>query len=273
MSTRAWGWFALFLVFAVPAGAQQPSPPPPGAPSPQGAPPPAKPPAPKTTAPAARATTPVVVTVTDQSGAPLQGTTVSVAGSLTRAVTTVANGTARVLGLRPGTYRFRFEHPNFITLERDVTVRGGAVPEIEVTLSPAPQPAPAPEPAAPPVETNAPAAAPPGETRHLSIVDFLDKNLIGGREPIKRDEVGCTASARTTLVQVRDSLPDEARPDADEVLYVVAGQGTLRLGNRDLSLDSSTVAVVPRGTVRGLTKKGRNPLIVLSVVSGPACTK
>jgi mannose-6-phosphate isomerase-like protein (cupin superfamily) len=267
MSTRAWGWFALFLVFAVPARAQQPSPPP------QGAPTPAKPPAPKTPAPAARATTPVVVTVTDQSGAPLQGTTVSVTGSITRAATTVANGTARVLGLRPGTYRFRFEHPNFITLERDVTLRGGAASEIEVTLSPAPEPEPAPEPAAPPVETTPVAAAPPGDPRYLSIVDFLDKNLIGGREPMKRDEFGCTASARTTLVQLRDSLPDEARLDADEVLYVVAGQGTLRLGNRDLSLDSSTVAVVPRGTVRGLTKKGRNPLIVLSVVSGPPCTK
>ena len=271
MSTRASSWFALFLVFAGPAGAQQPSPPPQGAPTP--APTPAKPPAPRPAAPAARATTPVVVTVTDESGAPIQGTTVSVTGSMTRAVTTVANGTARVLGLRPGTYRFRFEHPNFITLERDVTVRGGAVPEIEVTLSPAPTPVSPPEPVAPPAETMAPVTAPPGDPRYLSVVDFLDKNLIGGREPIKRDEVGCTASARTTLVQLRDSLPDEARPDADEVLYVVAGQGTLRLGNRDLSLDSSTVAVVPRGTVRGLTKKGRNPLIVLSVVSGVPCTK
>jgi mannose-6-phosphate isomerase-like protein (cupin superfamily) len=268
MSTRAGVLFVLFLVFAVPAGAQQPSPPP------QGTPTPAKPPAPRTTPPATRATTPVVVTVTDQSGAPLQGATVSVTGPVTRAVTTVANGTARVLGMRPGTYRFRFEHAKFITLERDVTLRGGAAPDVDVTLSPAPEPPSSPpQPAAPQVDTVAPAAAAPGDPRYLSVVDFLDKNLIGGREPVKRDEVGCTASARTTLVQLRDSLQDEARADADEVLYVVAGQGTLRLGNRDLSLDSSTVAVVPRGTVRGLTKKGRNPLIVLSVVSGPACTK
>ena len=57
------------------------------------------------------------------------------------------------------------------------------------------------------------------------------------------------------------------------MLYVVAGEGTLRLGNRDLPLASSTIAIVPRGTVRGLTRKGKNPLIVLSVVSGQACTK
>ena len=101
--------------------------------------------------------------MTDQSGAPLQGTTVSVTGSTSRVVTTVANGTARVLGLRPGTYRFRFEHPKFMTLERDVTVRGGAVPEIEVTLSPAPEPPPAPPPPAPAVEASAAVAAPPGD--------------------------------------------------------------------------------------------------------------
>ena len=82
-----------------------------------------------------------------------------------------------------------------------------------------------------------------------------------------------TASARTTLLQLRESGKEEARTDADEVLYVVAGEGTLRLGNRDLPLSSSTTAIVPRGTVRGLTRKGRNPLIVLSVVSGPPCTK
>jgi mannose-6-phosphate isomerase-like protein (cupin superfamily) len=103
-------------------------------------------------------------------------------------------------------------------------------------------------------------------------VDFLDKNLIGGRDPVKRDELGCTASARTTLLQLRESGKEEARADADEVIYVVAGEGTLRLGNRDLPLASSTIAVVPRGTVRGLTRKGKNPLILLSVVSGPACT-
>ena len=116
-------------------------------------------------------------------------------------------------------------------------------------------------------------SAPPGDPRYLAIVDFLDKNLIGGREPLKQDELGCTASARTTLLQLREPAKEEARTDADEVLYVVAGEGTLRLGNRDLPLASSTIAIVPRGTVRGLTRKGKNPLIVLSVVSGQACTK
>jgi mannose-6-phosphate isomerase-like protein (cupin superfamily) len=269
MTTRLWSCLAVLLVVIVSvAEAQQQTPPPP-----QTA-PPATPRAAPSSGP--RAST-VTVTVTDDAGAPVQGVTVTVTGPVTRTVTTIANGTARLLGMRSGNYRLRFEHQGFITLERDVTMRAGAVPEIDVTLSPGAAPPPptveetqAREKAPPESERE---QAPPGDPRYVTIVDFLDKNLIGGREPSKRDELGCTASARTTLLQLRESGKEEARTDADEMLYVVAGEGTLRLGNRDLPLSSSTTAIVPRGTVRGLTRKGRNPLIVLSVVSGPPCTK
>ena len=66
----------------------------------------------------------------------MQGVTVTVTGPVTRTVTSIANGTARLLGMRSGTYRLRFEHERFITLERDITMRAGAVPDIDVTLSP-----------------------------------------------------------------------------------------------------------------------------------------
>ena len=255
MTTRVCSSLAALLVIASAAAAQ----------------PPAQPaPAPASSAP--RAST-VTVSVTDESGAPVQGVAVRMTGPVTRTVTTVANGTARLLGIRSGTYRLRFEHEGFVTLERDVTLRAGAVPEIDVALSRAAAPPPAPPAPAPAPAESPRESAPPGDPRYLTIVDFLDKNLIGGRDPQKRDELGCTASARTTLLQFRESSKEEARADADEVLYVVAGEGTLRLGNRDLPLASSTIAVVPRGTVRGFTRKGKNPLILLSVVSGPACTK
>src|SRR6185436_14534146 len=105
----------------------------------------------------------------------------------------------------------------------------------------------------------------------------IEKNFIRGGDTQKEDEIGCTAAARATVLQVRDTIPEKARPDADETIFVVAGEGTLRLGNQDVPLSSKdgTFAVVPRGMVRGLTRtgKGKSPLIVLSVVSGPPCTK
>ncbi len=227
-------------------------------------------PRPRPAAPASTATGTLTITVTDGGGLPLQGVDVTASGPLDREGSSLASGLVRFLSLRGGDYRLRFSHPKYVLLERDVTMRPGVSQSIDVMLSDAPdQPK---EPPAPvPVPT--PASAPAGEPRTTAVVDFVERNLISGRDPLKEDPMGCTASAKTTLVQVRDPLPERALADTDEVIYVVAGEGTLRLGNRDVSLSASTLAVVPRGTVRGITRRGRNPLIFVSVVSGPPCTR
>ncbi len=215
------------------------------------------------------APTSVTIMLTDASGAPVDNVKVSAVGPVTRQTLSIDTGVARLNSVRPGDYRVHFEREGFITLERDITVKGGSPLSIDVTLTPAPPPPPAPEP--PPTKDSS--NAPPGQAQSVVVVDFVEKNFIRGGDPQKEDELGCTASARTVLLQVRDPLPEKALADADETLYVVAGEGTLRLGNKDIPLAATTLAIVPRGTVRSLTRKGKNPLIVLSTVSGPPCTK
>jgi mannose-6-phosphate isomerase-like protein (cupin superfamily) len=214
----------------------------------------------------------VTITITDPSGAPIDNVRVSATGPVDRQTLSIDTGIARLNSVKPGDYRLHLEREGFITLERDLTVKGGSPATIDVSLSPAPPPPPAPEP-----KPTATSNAPPGKAQWVHLADFIEKNFISGGEPQKEDEIGCTAAARATLLQVRDSIGEKARSDADEALFVIAGEGTLRLGNQDVQLSSKegTFAVVPRGTVRGLTRtgKGKNPLIVLSVVSGPACTK
>jgi mannose-6-phosphate isomerase-like protein (cupin superfamily) len=229
-------------------------------------------PRPRPATAAATATGTLTVNITDGGGLPVQGVDVRASGPLDREGTSLAGGLVRFLNLRGGDYRLRFAHSKFVLLERDVTMRPGASQTIDVMLSPAPD---APEPVAAPAPAPATAAnnAPAGEPRTVAVVDFVEKNFISGRDGIKEDPLGCTASAKTTLVQVRDPLKERALPDADEVIYVVAGEGTLRLGNRDVSLSATTLSVIPRGTVRGITRKGRNPLIYVSVLSGPPCTR
>jgi mannose-6-phosphate isomerase-like protein (cupin superfamily) len=238
---------------------------------------PTPPTTPPPTAPAPRSaprraiTYTVTVAVTDGTGAPVHGAKIAAVGPVNREGETIADGTLRFTGLKAGSYRLRVEHAGFVTLERDITVRATAQRQVfDVQLSEAPA---LPEPEKP---TVAPAAvqtnAPAGEPRSVNVADFIEKNFIGGKEPRKEDQLGCTASARTTLLQLRDPTKEETNPNADEVLYVVAGEGTLRLGNTDVPLSSSAVAVVPRGTVKAISRKGRNPLILLSVVSGPSCT-
>lgn len=212
----------------------------------------------------------LTVSVTDGQGSPLEGVQVRATGPVSRNGTTDAKGTIRFQRTRAGDYRVRAEHEGFITLERMVTIVK-ASRSVEMALLPAPEPEP--EPAAEPEPAPAPtAAAPPGKPASVTVVDFIERNFIPTDSDVKRDELGCTASATTTLVQVRAPLSERALEDADEVLYVVAGEGTLRLGNRDVPLEGSSLAVIPRGTVRGITRKGRNPLILLSIVSGQPCT-
>ena len=229
-------------------------------------------PRPRAAAASASATGTLTVNITDGGGLPVQGVEVRASGPLDREGTSLAGGLVRFLNLRGGDYRLRFAHKKYVLLERDVTMRPGASQTIDVMLSPAPD---APEPVAAPAPAPATAVnnAPAGEPRTVAVVDFVERNFISGRDGLKEDPLGCTASAKTTLVQVRDPLKERALADADEVIYVVAGEGTLRLGNRDVALTATTLSVVPRGTVRGITRKGRNPLIYVSVLSGPPCTR
>ena len=57
------------------------------------------------------------------------------------------------------------------------------------------------------------------------------------------------------------------------MVYVVGGDGTLALDNRDVAVAAGSFAVVPRGTSYGFTRRGRNPLIMLATLSGPPCAQ
>jgi len=62
-----------------------------------------------------------------------------------------------------------------------------------------------------------------------------------------------------------------ARADSDATLYVVAGEVTLQLAGKDQDMSPGWFSIVPRGTKYTVTRKGRNPAILLSVISGPPC--
>ncbi|MGH9312828.1 MAG: carboxypeptidase-like regulatory domain-containing protein, partial [Vicinamibacterales bacterium] len=106
------------------------------------------------------ARTPLEIRVTSRAGEPLAAVAVTVTGSVGRSGETDDGGVLVLRSVPPGQYRLRFTCNGWITLERDVTVRGAAATRVEVALSPAeappPQP-PQPEPAPAPAPTPAPA--------------------------------------------------------------------------------------------------------------------
>jgi len=215
----------------------------------------------------------VTVLVTDRSGKPIADAAVKATGPAERDGTTDAEGTLVLRNVNAGTYRLRFEHKEFVTLERDIIVQGGRPLKTQAALSaapppPPPPPAPKPEPEpTPPPPTPPPFAAQPTS---LDIPAFVEKNYIGGA-PSKSSGVGCTASSTAMVVQIREPMAEHTHADADEMIYVVAGEGTERLGGRDIPLSPATFSVIPRNMAHSFSRRGGRPLIMLSILSGPPC--
>jgi mannose-6-phosphate isomerase-like protein (cupin superfamily) len=239
---------------------------------------PAQPPAapkPRTTVPAGRPL--LVLQVTDSKGEGVGEVTVRASGPLERVAKTNADGSLRLPNLRPGVYRLRFEREGFVTFEREVTLPSGGRPtELDVTLAEAPTGASAvgagraAAPAAPPPPPEP--SRPAGDPATVNVTALLDRSFIGGSEPVKEALIGCTGYATVRLLRVRETMEHPAHADADETFDVVGGEGKLRLGDEpEQSIGGNTIVVIPRGTPHAFTQRGRNPLIMVSVLSGPPC--
>jgi mannose-6-phosphate isomerase-like protein (cupin superfamily) len=217
---------------------------------------------------AAPAPTTATVTVTDLSGAPLAEARVILTGSLDRSGSTATNGTVKFDGLRPGTYRLRFEKEGYVLFERELEVRAGQPPPTpSVALTPAPQ-VETPPPPEPPKPAPVP---PPGKALTVNVPDFLERNFITNTQPQKVSEVGCSGLAHTVLWQVREPWEDRTHDESDVMLYVVGGEGTVRIGASDLAMEAGSFAQIPRATPYSITRRGRNPIIILATLVGEPC--
>jgi mannose-6-phosphate isomerase-like protein (cupin superfamily) len=210
----------------------------------------------------------MTIQVTDFSGNPLADVWVRASGPVERELATDENGFVTFRTMSPGTYRIRFEHDDFVTLEREVA-HAARPSKVSVALNAAPA---KPDPPAEPPPPAAPALPPAGPPTFVSIPEFFEKNYVGSA-PSLVSQVGCVPAATAQLLQLREPLNDHAHPDADEVIYVVAGEGTHRINGRDVPLDAGLFATVPRGSSHSITRRGRNPIIVLSIVTEPCGTK
>lgn len=225
---------------------------------------------------ASTATATLTVTVTDTAGAPIADVKVSATGPLEREGITTAAGQVRLLGLRAGAYRLRFEREGYHTFEKEVSWRAGTPPpSAEATLNAAPPPPP-PPPAPEPPKPESPAFVPdlpPGKPTTTSLLDYIERNFILSKEPQKESLIGCSGGAQSWLWQIREPWLGRRHETAEAMLYVVGGDGTLAFDGREVSVAAGSYAVVPRGTAYGFTRRGRNPLIVLATLSGPPCAK
>jgi hypothetical protein len=218
-------------------------------------------------APVAPKTTSARVSVKDQQGGSLSGVRLLLSGAGTGEFTTGAAGTAIVPNLTDGLYRVRCERDGFITLEREFNVQGATYSPIDIVLNAAPPPPPPPKPEPPPPAP----IAPGGPSITVSIPDFVDRNFIGGREPFKESIIACKPLETVRLLQMREAVARHVHDRVDEVIYVVAGEGAVRIGDETVAVRPGSLVVVPHGSEHGFERRGRNPLIVVSTLAGSAC--
>ena len=267
----------LVVVGSGPAAGQTPPPAPAPVPAPTQ---PAPAPRPRAARPAAASTATVVLTLTvsDSTGGPLADVKVTAVGPVEREGITTAAGQVRMLGIRAGTYRVRFEREGFYTFEKEMSWRAGTpAPTSEVTLTAAPPPPPPPPPPPEPPTRVTPAFVPDlpaGKPSNVSVPDYIERNHISTKEPHKENLIGCSGGAQTWLWQVREPWQGQKHDSAELMIYVVGGEGTLSLNGREIQVAAGTLAVVPRGTTYGFTKKGRAPaMYMLATLSGPPCAQ
>ena len=214
-------------------------------------------------------TTSARVLVKDPDGAGISGVRLILSGAATGEFTTGAAGTAIVPDLKDGMYRVRCERDGFITLEREFTLHGSTWNPIDIVLAPAPPPPP-PLPPPAPTPPPSPEMASGGPAITVSIPDFVDRNYIG-REPMKESIIACKPLETVRLLQMREPVARHVHERLDEVVYVVAGEGAVKIGDEAVALRPGSLVVLPHGSGHAFERRGKNPLVVLSTLVGSAC--
>ena len=214
----------------------------------------------------------MAITVTDPKGLTLSGIQVSVSGATTRSGETNSSGNLSVTGLMAGTYRLRFDGEEWISFEREVTLRSGQVLDVDVSLNPAPEPPPPPPPPPAPAPEPATQVGPKGQVQTISIPDWLEKEFVG-REPRRETILSCSGNERTTMLQLNDPMPQRLYDAADVVYYVIAGEGTVTVDGKASRIPTSAFISVPRGTPHSFERRGNRPLMLLAVLGGEPCER
>jgi mannose-6-phosphate isomerase-like protein (cupin superfamily) len=208
------------------------------------------------------------VAVADPSGAPIADVKVSLSGPAERSGRT-ERGRLVFENLPAGTYKFRFERDGFVPFEKELPARGSAPIDVKVTLTPVPAPPKPIEPVAPP-----PSAARPDPNAKPVVLDmpaFVEKNYVK-RAAGKTTPLACSSGGSSTLIQINEPIATHAHADADEFLYVIAGEGMANMSGRQEPLGPGVYMMIPRGVAHGFTAGPKKPLVMISTRAGGGCS-
>jgi mannose-6-phosphate isomerase-like protein (cupin superfamily) len=238
--------------------------PPPQTPAPAPAQPrPARPARPRAATPAPRGG--IAMLVTDTAGMILEGVHVELSGPAMRMGDTDQSGQLNFPGLDPGTYRLVFTGNTVRGFERELTLKAGEISRLTIMLTPTPA-AKAPE----PVAASSPQVGPTGAPQIGSAANLAERER-NTKEPRREILLSCSGNTRNVLLLLNQEQPERIYQAAEATFYVIAGQGTARVGSLQSTIGAGSFIAVPRGTAFSLTRQGNRPLALVWTLSGEPC--
>ncbi|HEX5109949.1 MAG TPA: cupin domain-containing protein [Vicinamibacterales bacterium] len=214
-----------------------------------------------------RAAATVDVLVTDRRGRPLPSARVVIDGVSEREGVTNTAGHIIFRNMTPGAYKLQVVRETYITFEKEFEIRTarGSL-KVSAALSPTASLSAR----APKKTPEAPKPASQQGPQIVSLPDLAEKQL-AGRGDVKESPIGCSGATGARLIQVEESLTDAVHAGAEQMIYIVAGEGELTVGGKRGHVKPGMFTIIPRGTSYGLDRKGRKPVVLLSVVGGQPC--
>ena len=104
----------------------------------------------------------------------------------------------------------------------------------------------------------------------LDLPTFIEKNYVG-RAPGRTTPLACSAGGPAVLLQINEPVATHTHADADEFVYVIAGQGNAVIADRQEQLSAGIFLLIPRGTPHAFTAGPKKPLVLVSTRAGEKC--
>jgi len=107
----------------------------------------------------------------------------------------------------------------------------------------------------------------PGKYSTMNLEKLLDENKLPVGENIKAVTLSRSNLSSHLLVQVREREPLHLHADSDITVFLLRGEGDIRLGKHSIAVKTGDVMHIPRGAVHAYINRGAEPAVAFVVYS------